>query len=228
MRRIKQINQRLARVRRQRRQSARFRRRAMLSTVSLVGYTNVGKSTLFNQLVAGNAYTADQLFATLDTTLKTVDVRGEHPVIVSDTVGFIRRLPPELVAAFQATLEETRDSNLLLHVIDAHDEDRNERKRDVEDVLRRIGAADVPILEVYNKIDLIPGCEAKLVRRNDGSAERVWLSALDGGGCQLLLDALAERLNQSKSRRWLVVEPQAGRFRAMLYEIGAVTDELNL
>jgi len=228
VRRIKQINQRLARVRRQRRQSARFRRRAMLSTISLVGYTNTGKSTLFNQLVNGNAYTADQLFATLDTTLRTVDVPGEHPVIVSDTVGFIRRLPPELVDAFQATLEETRDSSLLLHVIDAHDEDRDERKKDVEAVLNRIGAGDVPILEVYNKIDLLPGHVAKLVRRKDGGVDRIWLSALDGVGCRLLLDAIAECVNQSKNRRWLIIEPQAGKFRAMLYEIGAVTDELDL
>ncbi len=226
--RIKQINGRLGRVRQRRRQSARSRRRALLSTVSLIGYTNAGKSTLFNRLAGGDVYTADKLFATLDTTLRTVDVPGEHPVVLSDTVGFIGRLPPELVAAFQATLEETRDATLLLHVIDASDDDRDTHIASVGDVLRRISAADVPILEIYNKIDRIAARSPGVERDVDGNVCRVWLSALDGTGCHLLIDAIAEHVNRSKERRWLLVGARAGRFRAMIYEIGAVTDELDL
>ena len=226
--RIKQINVRLKRVLQRRRQSAKSRRRALLSTVSLIGYTNAGKSTLFNRVAGSDIYTADQLFATLDTTLRTVNVPGEHPVVLSDTVGFIRGLPPELVAAFQATLEETRDASLLLHIIDASDEDRDARISDVVEVLERIGVADVPVLEVYNKIDRITGSGPGVERDADGNVSRIWLSALDGAGCHLLIDAIAEHVNRKKHRRWLLIDAPAGRFRAMLYEIGAVTDELDL
>lgn len=226
--RIKQINARLDRVREQRRQSARSRRRALLSTVSLVGYTNAGKSTLFNQLASGDVYAADQLFATLDTTLRTMDVPGEHPVVLSDTVGFIRNLPPEVVAAFGATLDETRDADLLLHVIDAGADDRDGRIADVQGVLARIGAADVPTIEVYNKIDLLPARTSSVERGEDGRVRRVWLSALDGTGRHLLIDAIAEYLNAAKATRFLRVAPAAGRFRAMLYELGAIAEETEL
>ena len=227
-RRIKRINERLGHVRRRRRQGARSRNRALLSTVSLVGYTNTGKSTLFNRLTGSEVYTADQLFATLDTTLRTIDVPGEHPLVLSDTVGFIRGLPPELIAAFQATLEETRDANLLIHVIDASSEERALRIADVQGVLQRIGAGEVPVLEVYNKIDRIPGRGPGVERAADGRVRRVWLSGLDGAGCHLLVDAIAEHLNQSKDRRWLMIDAPAGRFRALLYECGAVNDEVEL
>ena len=226
--RIKQINERLERVKAQRQQSARARRRAQLSTVAIVGYTNAGKSTLFNYLTGTDVYAADQLFATLDTTLRTLTVAGEHPIILSDTVGFIRRLPPELVAAFQATLDETRDARLLLHVIDASADDREARIADVVTVLERIGAGKVPVIEVYNKIDLMTDRAPLIERDSAGQVTRVWLSAHTGAGSDLLLAAISEHLNQHKTRRWLNVAAAAGRVRAQLYGMGAVVDEVEL
>jgi GTP-binding protein HflX len=223
--RIKQIHARLDKVRSQRKQSARARRRAFLSVASLVGYTNAGKSTLFNHLTKADAYTADQLFATLDTTLRRIEVPGEHPVLLSDTVGFIRDLPPELVAAFQATLQESKDATLLLHVIDASASEREQHISEVEQTLARIGAADTPVLNVYNKIDRLDDSEPKIERDADGKAKAVWLSAKTGLGVNLLLEAIAEHLDETKRRYSLKLPPQAGRARAKLYELGAVIDD---
>lgn len=226
--RIKQINERLRRVRSQRQQSARSRKRALLSTVSIVGYTNAGKSTLFNRLTGSEIYAADQLFATLDTTLRRFDVSGEHPALLSDTVGFIRDLPPELIAAFQATLEETADAALLLHVIDCNAPEASENVIEVHRVLERIGVRDTPMIEVFNKIDLQDAIEPHVERNAAGQVSRVWVSANTGAGMHLLLESIAECLNESKVRKRLLLPPQAGRLRAKLYSFGAVIDETAL
>ena len=157
--RIKQITKRLEKVRSQRDQARRARRRAEIPVVSLVGYTNAGKSTLFNTLTVSEVYAADQLFATLDPTLRRIDLADIGPVILADTVGFIRHLPHKLVEAFRATLEESSQADLLLHVIDAADEERESNVDQVHHVLGEIGALELPMLEVYNKIDLIDGFE---------------------------------------------------------------------
>ena len=153
--RIKSIQGRLLKVRKQRDQGRRARRRAELPTLSLVGYTNAGKSTLFNRLTDSEVYAADQLFATLDPTLRRLDLDNIGPVVMADTVGFIAHLPHKLVAAFKATLEETLNADLLLHVIDAATEQRDEHIHQVNDVLEEIGARDIPQLQVYNKLDLL-------------------------------------------------------------------------
>ncbi len=223
--RIKQLHDKLEKVRRRRQQGGRARRRAALSVTALVGYTNAGKSTLFNVLTASDLYTADQLFATLDTTLRRMNVPGEHPVLVSDTVGFIRDLPPDLVAAFQATLEETRDATLLLHVIDCCAEDIEIKREEVLKVLDGIGAGAQPVLEVYNKIDLNPAFEPRVEHGARGEPVAVWVSARTGAGLDLLRAAVAARLDEAKVARTLDLSPLQGRLRAKLFGLGAVLNE---
>ena len=224
--RIRQIRLRLDRVDRQREQGRRARRKADLPTVSVVGYTNAGKSTLFNALTRANVYAADQLFATLDPTLRRLDLPGVEPVVLADTVGFISKLPHELVAAFRATLRETCEASLLLHVIDASHPDRNAVIAQVEAVLNEIGAAAVASLQVFNKIDLT-GEPPRLERDAEGRAQAVWLSAETGAGIDLLTVALAERLRGDAVHGWLCLPPTAARLRARLFGLGAVVAEQN-
>ncbi|AQZ94860.1 ribosome rescue GTPase HflX [Halopseudomonas phragmitis] len=223
--RIKQILKRLEKVRSQREQARRGRRRAEIPVVSLVGYTNAGKSTLFNTVTASAVYAADQLFATLDPTLRRIELSEIGPVVMADTVGFIRHLPHKLVEAFRATLEESSQADLLLHVIDAADAERQSNIEQVHLVLDEIGAAELPVLEVYNKIDLLDEFEPRIQRDEQGVAIRVWLSARDGLGLDLLAQAMAERLGEDVLQQRIVLEHAEARLRAQFYALGAVVHE---
>ena len=223
--RIRQIKQKLEKVRSQREQARRGRRRADIPSVSLVGYTNAGKSTLFNALTTSAVYAADQLFATLDPTLRRLELDDLGPVVLADTVGFIRHLPHKLVEAFRATLEESSNSDLLLHVIDSHEPERDQQIEQVMAVLGEIGANELPILEVYNKIDLVDGVEPQIQRDGDGKPERVWLSARDGKGLELLRQAVAELLGEDLFIGTLRLPQRLGRLRAQFFELNAVQSE---
>lgn len=220
--RIDQIRRRLGKVDSQRDQGRRARRRAEVPTVSLVGYTNAGKSTLFNRLTHAHVYARDQLFATLDPTLRRVTLPEGEELVLADTVGFISRLPHELVAAFRSTLQETVEASLLIHVIDAASHRRAGNIAEVEDVLGQIGALEVPRLEVFNKIDLLDEPEPRLERDESGQVTRVWCSAVTGEGIDLLLQALQERFRQEHVRRQVHLRAEEGRLRALLHEKGHV------
>lgn len=223
--RIKSINKSLIKVRAQREQGRRSRKRAELPTVSLVGYTNAGKSSLFNALTQAGAYAADKLFATLDSTLRAIQVPVIGKALLADTVGFISHLPHQLVEAFRATLEETAEASLLLHVVDAANEQHTQLMEEVESVLVEIGADRQPLLEVFNKIDLLPGREPLLERDAQGRPVRVWLSARTGAGIDLLLIAVSELLTGAIVEQELVLQPQHARLRSRLYGRGAVLEE---
>ncbi|MBF8727592.1 ribosome rescue GTPase HflX [Pseudomonas putida] len=223
--RIRQIKSRLEKVRSQREQARRGRKRADIPSVSLVGYTNAGKSTLFNALTQSEVYAADQLFATLDPTLRRLELNDLGPIVLADTVGFIRHLPHKLVEAFRATLEESSNSDLLLHVIDAHEPERMEQIEQVLAVLGEIGAEGLPILEVYNKLDLLEEVEPQIQRNADGKPERVWVSARDGRGLELVGQAIAELLGDDLFVGTLCLEQRFARLRAQFFDLGAVQGE---
>lgn len=223
--RIKNILRRLEKVQKQREQGRRARVRAEIPTVSLVGYTNAGKSTLFNQMSTADVYAADQLFATLDPTLRKIEVEDVGDVILADTVGFIRHLPHDLVAAFKATLQETQDASLLLHVIDVADEQQQDNIDQVTEVLEEIDAGDVPQLMICNKIDQLEDTPARIDRDNEGKPIRVWVSAMSGEGIELISTALKERLGRQMVNLRLKLPPSMGKLRGTLYRLKSVTEE---
>jgi|TARA_B110000211_G_scaffold178467_1_gene201788 GTP-binding protein HflX len=223
--RIKSIQGRLLKVRKQRAQGRRARVRAEVPAVSLVGYTNAGKSTLFNNLTQSDVFVANQLFATLDPTMRKLEVPEQGQVVFADTVGFISHLPHRLVDAFRATLEEAANATLLLHVIDAAAEDRATNIKRVEEVLKEIDAHKLPTLMVYNKVDLLEDFTARIDRNAEGQPVAVWLSALNNEGLDLLLQAVAERLPGEFVHKTLRLKPDQGALRASLYSHKAVLDE---
>ncbi|HWO99297.1 MAG TPA: ribosome rescue GTPase HflX [Methylococcus sp.] len=222
--RIRQIRKRLQQVEVQRNQGRRARKRAQIPVVGLVGYTNAGKSTLFNTLTGSDVYSADQLFATLDPTLRRF-LCGGVPVVLADTVGFIRQLPHELVAAFRSTLKESSEADLLLHVVDASDARLAETIQEVERVLAEIGAGDVPCIAVYNKIDALQGTLPRVDRDATGRPTRVWVSARTGQGVDLLKGVLEEVLGGGVERRTVKLTAAQGALRARLYRTAKVLSE---
>jgi GTP-binding protein HflX len=233
--RIRTLKGRLEKLARQRDTSRHVRREVPVPTVALVGYTNAGKSTLFNSLTGATTFVADQLFATLDPTVRQVKLAGVGEVVLADTVGFVRALPHELVAAFRSTLQEARDADLLLHVVDASDPLRNERIEQVREVLKGIGAGDIRELLVFNKVDLLrvevssadaPGVATPtIVMGADGVAARVWVSAATGAGLDDLRAALAHAVRPNQVRRTLHLELPAAAVRSDLYRRNAVRAE---
>ena len=223
--RIKQIQQRLDKVEKQRHQGRSKRKKAEIPSVSLVGYTNAGKSTLFNALTGADIYAADQLFATLDPTLRSCQLPNSSEIVLADTVGFIRHLPHELVAAFKSTLQEASEADLLLHVIDSHSDEREEIITQVNQVLADINADKIRQIEVYNKIDLLDGIAPHINRDEHGNPVRVWLSAESGEGVELLSQVLAELFSVTKVQKRCYLRPDQGNIRAKLFTCAKIIDE---
>ncbi len=222
--RIRQLNERLQQVDSRRTMNRQNRIRAEIPTVALVGYTNAGKSTLFNALTAAGVYVEDKLFATLDPTVRKLELTDGMEVVLADTVGFVRDLPHELIAAFRSTLQEAREADLILHLIDASDTHRWQRVRQVNAVLKALDADRVPQIRVYNKIDKLDR-PPRLTNNRNGEGRAVWLSAVSGEGIELLLDAVANRLSRKKIHGVIRLTASQGRQRALLFDMGAVIRE---
>lgn len=222
--RLVNLEEKLEKVRQVRAQGRAARQKSAVPTISLVGYTNAGKSTLFNRLTQAGVYEANQLFATLDPTLRRVDLDNYGPVVLADTVGFIRHLPHKLVNAFRATLEETVEADLLLHVVDCASTERDRQIASVDEVLGEVGAT-APVLLVYNKLDLLDGREPRIDRDDLGQPVAVWLSARENAGLDLLLTAIAERMAPNRFDGWLRLSAAQGRLRAKLFASGGLLAE---
>ena len=225
--RIRQLKSRLDQVDSRRAMNRQNRIRAEIPTVALVGYTNAGKSTLFNALTDASVYVEDKLFATLDPTMRKMELPEESHAILVDTVGFVRDLPHELIAAFRSTLQETKEADLILHLIDASDADRWQRVRQVNAVLKELGADQVPQIRVYNKIDKLDR-KPRVTNNRRGEGRAVWLSAVTGEGISLLPEAIGDRLRRKKVNGTIRLKPSQGRLRAVLFDLGAVQSETAL
>ena len=225
--RIRQLKSRLDQVDSRRAMNRQNRIRAEIPTVALVGYTNAGKSTLFNALTDAGVYVEDKLFATLDPTMRKMELPEESHAILVDTVGFVRDLPHELIAAFRSTLQETKEADLILHLIDASDADRWQRVRQVNAVLKELGADQVPQIRVYNKIDKLDR-KPRVTNNRRGEGRAVWLSAVTGEGISLLPEAIGDRLRRKKVNGTIRLKPSQGRLRAVLFDLGAVQSETAL
>jgi GTP-binding protein HflX len=222
--RIRQLMDRLEHVDARRAMNRQNRIQAEIPTVALVGYTNAGKSTLFNALTDAGVYVEDKLFATLDSTVRRLELPEGGEVILADTVGFVRDLPHELIAAFRSTLQEAREADLILHLIDASDPNCWQRVRQVNAVLKQLDADRVPQIRVYNKIDKL-GRQPRVTNNQKGNGRAVWLSAVSGDGIPLLLQAIAARLRKKKIRGIVRLLPGQGRQRALLFAMDAVLQE---
>jgi GTP-binding protein HflX len=223
--RVRVLSRRLEKLKQQRETGRQRRVEIPIPSVALVGYTNAGKSTLFRSLTGADAYVADQLFATLDPLVRRVNLPGGSPIVIADTVGFIRELPHELVAAFQSTLTEAREATLLLHVIDASDPRRDERIEQVNAVLDEVGAGELPQIRVFNKIDRLE-LTPRIERNEAGEVQSVWISAARRLGLSELMEAIAERLSRFAKPRTVRVDARyAGALRARLFASGVVQGE---
>ncbi len=215
--RIKSLRARLEKVRKRRSQRRKARKKVPVATVSLVGYTNAGKSSIFNYLTGAGVYQADQLFATLDPTMRRLDLPNAGHIILADTVGFISHLPHTLVKAFHSTLEEVSDAALLLHVVDCSSDRRSENIEQVNEVLKEIDAADIPVITIFNKVDLVDR-EAGLERNKDGVVTKVWLSASTGEGMEHLQQAVDEHFSRLRFRQTITVPVAEGALRAKIFQ----------
>ncbi|NPA71500.1 MAG: GTPase HflX, partial [Gammaproteobacteria bacterium] len=220
------LESKIDKVRRQRSLGQQARKRSEIPIITIIGYTNAGKSTLFNHMTSADVYAEDRLFATLDSTLRRVHLPGAGKVIFADTVGFIRHIPHDLVTAFRSTLEETREADLLIHLVDAADPHREEKIKDVHDVIAEVGAESVPQLLVFNKIDqLEPAIAPKVDVDEMGVPKRVWVSAKDGLGIDALLASVASFFKGRFQTVSLTLKVEAGKKRAELYSLGTILEE---
>jgi GTP-binding protein HflX len=223
--RVKSLNKKLEKVVQQRDQGRSTRKKSGTKMIAFVGYTNAGKSTLFNRMTEAKVYAADKLFATLDPTVRKLPGISGNEVVASDTVGFVRDLPHDLVAAFQATLQEAIEADLLIHVIDSNNPEQDEHITEVNSVLKQIDADEIPTIEVYNKIDLSE-MTAKVLNNTDGIPSKCWLSAQSGEGVDLLLKAIEERFNRTHVMKDIQLPAHMGKLRALFYQLDAIKDDL--
>ena len=224
--RIKNINKRLSKVHKQHDLGRKSRVKNQLPMISLAGYTNAGKSTLFNLLTQSQVYADDKLFATLDSTIRRVMLPASGEAVIADTVGFIQDLPHELIEAFKSTLEETRQANVLLHVVDASDPNSRDKIEQVEEIIEQIDAQEIPRIIVMNKIDRIDDFKPRIDKDHEGNIYRVWLSAHTGDGIELLYEALSERLSGMMTCASIKLDVQSAYIRSEIHKVGFIQKEI--